>query len=293
MRLTTRSLLGLAVMSTAVLAEVPVAQAATTEVRVVSAFTHYDSSGVLIDPNTGWWGDGTQTGTVEIGSAYRAPTGLGREAAMLDTTTAGDAVQLVALTEQPPSAGALPSYISASPDLRLGFWLYLSSASTSGASPVLEGWIGMHGSGAGFGYAVATFDPIANGYTARDTWMYVDTTDPAAVWSVGTAWSQDPAQDMTWAGLIDHTRGTYNGQDAWGGFEYGVSFKQGTPGTFSAIDGVNVATAQWSSVTDFELQPTSGPPLLDDCKNNGWKNNYPTNTFKNQGACIAATVAHN
>lgn len=151
----------------------------------------------------------------------------------------------------------------------------------------------MQGSGAGFGYAIATFDPIANGYTERDTWMYVDTTAPTAVWSVHRAWSEEAAQAMTWEGLIDHTRGTYLDQDAWGGFEYGLSFRQDAPSTFSAIDGVTVTTAGWSSVTDFELRPTSGPPLLDDCKNNGWKDNYPADTFKNQGTCIAAIVARN
>lgn len=109
MRLSPRPLTALAVMSIGVLAAAPVAQAVTAEVRVVSALAHFDSEGVLVDPDTGWWGDGTQTGTVEIGSAYDAPTGLGREAVMLDTPTAGDSVQLVALTEQPPSTGAFPS----------------------------------------------------------------------------------------------------------------------------------------------------------------------------------------
>ncbi|MGA8044641.1 MAG: hypothetical protein WCA30_00070 [Dermatophilaceae bacterium] len=284
---------GLAVISVAVLAAVPVSQAVTAEVRVVSAFAHYDVSGEFIDPNSGWASRGAGTGTVEVGSAYGAPTGLGREAAMLDTPTDDDTVQLTALTQQLESQGAFPSWMAASPDLRLGFWLYLSSASSAGSSPFLEGWIGMKGSGAGFGYAIARYDPIANGYDQRDTWMSIEPTDPAAVWSVRKAWSDDPPQQMTWEQVIEHTRGTYNGQDMWGGFEYGLSFHQGAAGLFSAIDGVTASTAQWSSVTDFELRPASGPPLLDDCKNNGWRHNYPANTFKNQGDCIAAIVANN
>lgn len=74
----------------------------------------------------------------------------------------------------------------------------------------------------------------------------------------------------------------------WGVFEYGLQFHQQAPGS-SAVDGVT-STFPGSTVTDFELQATSGRPQLDDCKNHGWQA-HPAGPFKNQGACIAAIVA--
>lgn len=270
-----------------------VAHAAVTDVRMVDGLMHYDETGALVDPNTGWGADSRGTGRVEIGSAYRAPTGLGRDSLMFDTPAAGDWASATALTNQPTYIGAFPEGLRASPDLRLGFWLYRSSASTSGASPVLGGWIGIRGTGAAYGYAVATFDAVANGYTDLDRWMLVDAMAPNAVWSVQSAWSSGPAQSMTWPEIVDHTRGSYLGQDVWGGFEYGLHFLQDGPGAFSAIDGVRVTTNEWSILTDFELRAASGRPVLDGCKNNGWHENYPALTFKNQGDCIAAIVAQN
>jgi hypothetical protein len=280
-------------MAVGLLAGSTVAHAATTEVQVVSAFASYDPSVGIVDPNTGWGVTVSESGRAEIGSAYGAPAGLGRGALMLDTPRDGDSVEVHARTDQGELIGAFPDMLRVAPDQRLGFWLYRSGASTSGSSPVLEGWIGMQGSGSGFGYAIATFDPVANGYTELDTWVYVDATDAEAVWSVRKAWSDDPAKEMTWSELIDHTRGTYMGQDVWGGFEYGPKFLQDDPGTFSAIDGITASTTVWSSVTDFERRPTTGQPILDTCKNDGWRDNYPTNPFKNQGDCVASIVAAN
>lgn len=281
-----------AMMSVGLLGVSTMAHALTTEVRIVSAFAYYDeANAVEVDPDSGWWAGGRGTGTVEIGSAYGAPDGLGREAVMLDTPTADDSVQVYARTDQPSYRGAFPEMLRATPDTQLGFWLYLSSASTTTASPVISVWIGV-GSG-GWRYEIVTFDPVANSYDQKDTWMYVDLTAADAVWTVSRAWPAGPAdQNMTWDEIVDYTRTTYNGADSWGAFEYGLSFDQDTPGVFSAIDGVTAATTTWSTVTDFELARTSGRPVLDDCKNGGWQT-HPAGTFKNQGACIAAIVAAN
>jgi len=61
--------------------------------------------------------------------------------------------------------------ITAAPDRHIGFWLYLSSASAAGSSPVLEAWVATAYSS----HKIITYDPMVNGYTARDRWVYIDT----------------------------------------------------------------------------------------------------------------------
>lgn len=285
MRTLKRFVAGLAVVTVGLWSAGTVAQAATTEVQVVSTFMHEASTDVFVNADSGWAASGAGTGKVEIGSAYGAPSGLGREAVMLDTPAAGDTATLSALTDQPSYAGAFPEATMVTPDRHLGFWLYLSSVSTPGSTPVLEAWVAKSAS-----HVIITFDPSANGYTAVNTWMYVDTTDDDAVWTVRPRGSDD-ALTMTWQQIVDYTAIPYNGTTLWGVFDYGLQFLQQAPGS-SAIDGVTVSTIPGSTVTNFELQPAIGRPLLDDCKNEGWRTHL-AGPFKNQGACISAIVAAN
>lgn len=82
-----------------------VAHATTTEVRIVSTFMYEDAAGQVVNAVSGWSASGEVTGRVELGSAYGAPQGLGREAVMLDTPAAGDRATIHALTNQPSYAG--------------------------------------------------------------------------------------------------------------------------------------------------------------------------------------------
>lgn len=166
-------------------------------------------------------------------------------------------------------------------DRHLGFWLYRSSESASGSSPILEAWVAKANST----HVIITFDPIVNGYTTVDEWMYVDTTAAGALWMVRPAWSDDDSQrtTMTWQEVVDHTAIDFgDGTMWWSGFDYGLQFRQQAPGS-SAIDGVTVSTVPGSTVTNFELHPASSRPQLDDCKNDGWQT-HPAGPYKNQGA---------
>jgi hypothetical protein len=295
-----RSIAGLTVLLTAALSASTIAYAeTTTEIRVVNGLAQ-GSEFEPLNPDSGWYAETQGTGAVEIGSAYGAPQGFGTDAVMFDTPNAGDRAFITALTDQPysPFGPAFPGYIRTTPDLHLGFWLYLDDGSTAG--PVIDAYLAHWGA-----HSIITFDPIANGYTARDTWMYVDATAAGAIWRVRPQRDierVDPADvvEMTWPDLIEH----YKTSDEWyGAFDYGLRLLQYEPGT-SAIDGITVTNGTstewvegtridtlWSLVTDFELTPTHGRPMLDDCKNDGWRA-HPTGPFRNQGQCIATIVAN-
>ena len=88
---------------------------------------------------------------------------------MLDTPASGDTATVHALTDQGYYAGAFPEATTVTSDRHLGFWLYLSSASTPGSTPVLEAWVAKSAS-----HVIITFDPTVNGYTDVNQWMYVD-----------------------------------------------------------------------------------------------------------------------
>ena len=281
---------GLAVMTVGLWSGGMVAHAATTtEIRVVSTFRYEDATGVIVNPGSGWAASSDGTGKVEIGSAYGAPSGLGRSAIMLDTPANGDHATVTALTEQPGYySGAFPEAITVTADRHLGFWLYLSNTAAPGSSPVLEAWVALGNAT----HVIITFDPIANGYATVGTWMYVDTTAAGATWTVRPAWSTDPSlrTTMTWQDVVVQTAlDVPNYGTMFGTFDYGFQFLQQAPGS-SAIDGVTVSTVPGSTTTNFELQTASSRPQLDDCKNNGWQT-HPSGPFKNQGACIAAIVA--
>lgn len=282
-----RSLTGLALVAVGSLAGSTVAHAATTELRIVSAVAHYDPSSGAVEPNTGWDVRVSGAGRAEISSAYGAPAGLGHGALMLDTPNAGDSVGVYARTDQGELIGAFPEMLRVAPDQRLGFWLYRSSASTSTAGPALRAYVGNMSM---FNAAYITFDPVANGHTGLDTWIYVDATAGDATWIVTDPDGNFP-MSMTWQEVSEHLSMNVAGVVNWATFQHGLTLQQNTAGSYSAIDGVSASANEWSSVTDFELQPTSGRPSLDSCKNDGWRHNYPTVSFKNQGACIAALVA--
>ena len=289
MRTLKRFVAGLAALTVGLWSGVTAAHAATTEIRQVSTFMYEDAAGVIVNPDSGWGAYGEGTGKVEIGSAYGAPGGLGREAVMLDTPAVGDSATVTALTDQPGYySGAFPEAITVTADRHLGFWLYLSSASTGGSSPVLEASVAL----ANATHVIITFDPIANGYDTVGTWMHVDTTAAGATWTLRPAWSTDPSlrTPMTWQDVVGQTAlDVPNYGTMFGTFDYGFQFLQQAPGS-SAIDGVTVSTTTESTVANFELQPGSGRPQLDNCKNDGWTT-HPAGPFKNQGACIATIVA--
>ncbi len=283
----------LAVAVLAVLGGGTFAHAATTEARMVEDFWHFDPTDTTADPNTGWVATTSALGSAGIGSAYGAPEGHGREALMLDTRTDGDSVEVHARTDQPDTMGAFPGTLKVAPDQRLEFWLYRSSTSSSQAGPVLRAHVGNISM---FNPAWISFDPVANSHTSLDTWTHVDATAADAVWTV-TIYDVDNHRDvstsMTWPEVIDRLSMDIFGVVSWASFQYGLSFEQKSAGTHSAIDGVRASTNEWSSVTEFEFRSTSGQPLLDSCKNDGWWQNYPNSPFKNQGACIASLVAAN
>lgn len=273
-------------MAVGLLAVGTVAHAVTAEERVVSELSHWDVEGPWVDANTGWADHSTQAGMVEIGAAYGAPPRLGGEALMLDTPGGGDTTMVVALgvdPEFPDRVTAFPQDLAATPDVEIGFWLYLPSESQG--SPILRTSLGL-ADNSWWGIA---FDPIANGYDQRGTWMDVDTTADTPQWIVSIPGEPDAL--MSWLQLVE-AAAEANGGGSWATLgSYGYSFSQ-HQGTYSAIDGVTVGNAEWSVTVDFELAPTSARPVLDDCKNDGWQT-HPAGPFKNQGACIAAIVAAN
>jgi hypothetical protein len=292
-KMKSRSITGLAVLLTAGLSASAAAYAeTTTEIRVVNNFSYTDENGVEFNVDSGWLVDNYRTGgSVEIGSAYGAPQGFGTDAVMFGTPREGDRAGITAL----PNVGegtdpAFPTVIQVNDALHISFWLYLSSGSS--AAPVIDANFNHNN----FAQRI-TFDPIANGYNRVGEWMYVDATADDATWMVrqgGPIENLDLASEWFWPDLVEaHTVG------GGGQFDYGLPFLQYEPEA-SAIDGITVTNhflvpsfeePIWSVTTDFELAPTHGRPLLDDCKNDGWRN-HPAGTFRNQGACIAALVAN-
>jgi hypothetical protein len=145
---------------------------------------------------------------------------------MFDTPAQGDRSTLYALTDQPSYEPAFPGHYRVSPDLRIGFWVYVSSQSTSGSGPALRAYLGNRGSGAAYGYTWASFDPVRDGQVQPDTWTFVEPTASDAVWRVGST-LEDSDEEISWAGLIERIRGvTPDGADAYGSFEYGFGFEQ-------------------------------------------------------------------
>lgn len=275
-----------AIMSVGLLGVSTMAHALTTETRVVSAFAYDDWNGTWVDPDTGWADHSTQASMMEIGAAYGAPQGLGGEALMLDTPGSGDTTMVLALAASPDFPNrvtAFPQDVAATPDIEIGFSLYLPEESQ--ASPILRTSLGF----ADNSWWAIAFDPIANSYAQRGTWMRIDTTADTAQWTVSIPGESDAL--MSWPQLVE-AAAQANDAGAWATLaSHGYSFSQ-HQGTYSAIDGVTVANAEWSVTVDFELAPTSARPVLDDCKNDGWQT-HPAGPFKNQGACIAAIVAAN
>lgn len=285
MRTLKRFVASLAVVTVGLWSGSTVAHGATTEFRVVSAFMYQDATDQIVNADSGWSASGEGTGKVEIGSAYGAPDGLGREAVMLDTPAVGDRATVYALPDaEGYYTGAFTEAITITPDRQLGFWLYRSSASTPGSTPVLEAWVAKYNQ-----HVIITFDPSVNGYTAVGTWMYVDATAEDARWTVAFPSGDTLDTTLTWPDVITYTAFDFNGTHQWGVVDYGLQFRQEAPGS-SAIDGVTVSTLPGSTMTNFELLPASGRPLLDDCKNEGWRA-HPAGPFKNQGDCISAIVA--
>ena len=308
-KMQSRSITGLAVLLTAALSASTIAYAeTTTETRVVNGLAQGDQSdpdNPPVNTDSGWSAQHRETGAVEIGSAYGAPPGFGTDAIMFDTPNEGDRAYLTALSYQPfsPFEPAFPGYIRTTPDLHLSFWLYLDEESAAG--PVID-----QGYAHSNMHSIITFDPIANGYDRVGEWMYVDATADNAMWTVRprTVPSRNDETEqvpMPWPDLIEEYRISLNGSWIYGAFDYGhLTFLQDEPGA-SAIDGITVENGTittydeqntridtlWSLVTDFELAPTHGRPLLDDCKNDGWQQ-HRAGPFRNQGQCIAAIVAN-
>ena len=298
-KMKSRSITGLAVMLTAALSASTIAYAdTTTEIRVVNGLAQGDQV-EPVNPDSGWSAQHEGGGAVEIGSAYGAPEGFGTDAIMFDTPNEGDRAYLTALSYQPgsPFEPAFPGSIVTTPELHLSFWLYLDEESEAG--PVIDQWYIQNAV-----HWIITFDPIANDYTDRGRWMYVEATADDAMWTVRprTVHSRNDETEqvnMTWPELIEHYK---HSDGTYGGFDYGhLTFLQDEPGA-TAIDGITVENGTirdydtgidtlWSLVTDFELATTHGRPLLDDCKNDGWQQ-HRAGSFRNQGQCIAAIVAN-
>jgi hypothetical protein len=300
-KMQSRSIVGLAVLLTAALSASTIAYAeTTTETRVVNGLAQgdqFDPDNPPVNLDSGWYAQYLGTGAVEIGSAYGAPQGFGTDAVMFDTPDEGDRAYLTAQSYQPssPFEPAFPGYIRTTPDLHLSFWLYLDEGSTAG--PVIEQWYAHWAT-----HSIITFDPIANGYDREGEWMYVDATADDAMWTVRGR--NDTEQvEMTWPDLIERYRSS---DGTYAAFDYDhLTFLQDAPGAASAIDGITVENGTistwdedntridtlWSLVTDFELAPAHGRPLLDDCKNDGWQQ-HRAGPFRNQGQCIAAIVAN-
>lgn len=281
-----------AMMSVGLLGVSTMAHALTTETRVVSEFGYVDPvTGYWVMVGSGWYMGSLGTGGAEIGSAYRAPTGFGRDALMLDTPEAGDVVAVGASLplDRPTAEAAFSQSLTVAEIEDLGFWLYLSPASAPGSSPHLVGTITMQNNRVSI-----AFFPTDNGYTERGVWMCVDATAEDATW--WTKWEYAYyGERLSWDQIAQATVRDYDNDgtlDDKGRLSQ-LQFTQDDPGGFSAVDGVTVRTADWEAFTDFELITTSARPQLDDCKDGGWSDNYPTGMFKNQGACIAAIVAAN
>lgn len=301
-----RSIAGLAVLLTAALSASTIAYAeTTTEIRVVNGLAQgdqFDPDNPPVNPDSGWYVRTQGYGAVEIGSAYGAPPGFGTDAVMFDTPNEGDRAYLSAMSYQPFSdfEPGFPGYIRTTPDLHLSFWLYLDEGSEAG--PVIDQWYAHNAM-----HSIITFDPIANGYDRVGEWMYVDATADDAMWTVRRPIDIERVDDldvdeMPWPDLIERYRSNWDGTYAAFDYDY-LTFLQYEPGT-SAIDGITVKNGTitefdggtridtlWSLVTDFEHAPTHGRPLLDDCKNDGWRQ-HRAGPFRNQGQCIAAIVAN-
>jgi len=133
------------------------------------------------------------------------------------------------------------------------------------------------------------FPLSANDSNVRDEWRYVEITADDAAWRLNHP-SVAGTTEMTWSQVITDAAASNGGNPPTLG---NISFTQWEGNFSAAIDGVTVSDGDtWSTVVDFELAPTSGRPILDDCKNDGWQTHL-AGPFKNQGACIAAIVAAN
>lgn len=270
-------------MAVGLLAGSTVAHAVTTETRVVSEFSHWDDTGPWVEGDTGWENHSTTGARAEIGSAHGAPKGLGREAVMLDNPRYGDIAQITARVgqqDQTPLKDAFPGVLADS-DLHLGFWVYLPAESLSSSLEVRTSLVMADES-----WWYLEFHLEDNGYDQRGTWTYVDTTADGATWTVIRPGVLGAPQ-MTWSQVVTAASEVNGNPPSLGN----VSFTHWHGDFSAAIDGVTVRTATWETVSNFELATTSSRPLLDDCKNDGWRTNYPAGAYKNQGACIAAIVA--
>lgn len=255
------------------------AQAAPADVLVVSVLAYQSPTG-WVEPNTGWADVSTLPNMVAIGSTYGAPKGLGRHALTLGSPGTGDTVAVIARAADPHAHDLRPAFsqtLRATADLSLGFWLYLPSAADA-APQISTGLFASDGM-----LAVIGFDPIANGYTTRDSWIYVDTTTAESEWSVGGRLGV-PDTHMSWREII--------ADSDMGGLSFGTIGFSHHEGVLGAIDGVTAADNSTITVTDFEPTVSTARPPLDDCKNDGWRT-HPAGPFNNQGACIAVIVAAN
>lgn len=273
-----------AMMSVGLLGVSTMAHALTTEDRIVSEFSGWDG-GDWVERDTGWENHSTTGTRAEIGSAYGAPTGHGREAVMLDNPTYGSIAEVIARVGQQDQTGLPDAFpgILADSDLQLGFWVYIPAGSSSSlevrTSLVMddESWWFLW------------FPLSANDSNVRDEWRYIEITADDAAWRLNHP-SVAGTTEMTWSQVITDAAASNGGNPPSLG---NVSFTQWEGDFSAAIDGVTVSDGDtWSTVVDFELAPTSGRPILDDCKNDGWQTHF-AGPFKNQGACIAAIVAAN
>ena len=214
MRTLKRFVAGLAVVTVGLWSGSTVAHAATTEFRVVSTFMYQDAADEIVQRRQ--WLVGVRRGDRQ-----------GRDRLRVRRRRTAWGAR--------PSCSTPPQSATAPPSMPCPTQSGTTLAPSRGdhdhpgpsprvlAVPVQRVHPGIDPRPGGLGrqvqsnHVIITFDPSVNGYTAVDTWMYVDTTADGGRWTVAFRLSDDnPGYDPDVAAdVMTYTAIDFNGTHQW------------------------------------------------------------------------------
>jgi hypothetical protein len=223
----------------------------------------------------GWKEYNRMNGNVAVSDEYGAPSGFGRSALKITTTT-----DVNAAGEDSKTSVYKDSYAGAQLDdlLSLSYYTYRDGDSTATINqvPALNVAVDMNGAAAG-GFTTLVFEPVYNTNqqnVAVDQWQKWNAGDETIWWSSNPI-AGAPNRD-TFVSLASIKAANPNAVIS----AIAVNQGGGNPGLIAAADGLTVN----DDVYNFEAPVTI--TNKEDCKGNGWKES--TNpVFKNQGECVS------